>query len=233
MDERAINGAAIEAIKDLELDCEIKDVCRSGGGDEWCIQFSDKYGQFCDGFKNQFGKESSPQVIREKIKSHLIKQINKIRSGTGRKRKPAMSATNESRETESGILAAPLKMIGEVFGRASGIAGEVINQASTLAESARDAVSEAAANLSPVTIEVRSTTTTTRAPRKRASGLTSKKTRKAAKAHKATSAKTKKATKRGARPAGKQAKKTGKVARKTASGAKKAKTTKKVSRRGK
>ncbi|MDT4898235.1 MAG: hypothetical protein QOH25_3312 [Acidobacteriota bacterium] len=228
MDERAINGAAIEAIKDLELDCEIKEVRQAGSENEWCIQFSDKYGQFCDDFKNQFGKENSPQVIREKIKSHLIKQVNKIRSGTGRKRKPAATATNESRQPESGILAAPLKMIGEVFGRASGIAGEVINQASTLAETARDTVSEAAANLSPVTIEVRSTTT--RARQKRASGSARKKPVKAARA---TPAKAKQASKRVTRQAGKQAKKTGKVAGKTASRAKKAKTTKKTLRRGK
>jgi hypothetical protein len=230
MDERVINGAAIEAIKDLELDCEIKEVRQAGSGNEWCIQFSDKYGQFCDKFENQFGEESSHQVIREKIKSHLIKQITKIRSGTGRKRKSAVSETNESRQPESGILATPLKMIGEVLGRASGIAGEVINQASTLAEAARDTVSEAAANITPVTIEVRSTTTTTRARQKRASGSARKKP---AKARKATSAKAKKETKRVARPTGKQAKKAGKVARKTVSRAKKAKTTKKSSRRGK
>ena len=231
MDKRAINGAAIEAIKDLELDCEIKEVRQTGSGNEWCIQFSDKYGQFCDEFENQFGEESSHQVIREKIKNHLIKQVTKIRSSTGRKRKPAVGATNESRETESGILAAPLKMIGEVFGRASGIAGEVIKQASTLAETARDTVSEAAANITPVTIEVRSTTTRTR--QKRATSSARKKTGKARKATKATSAKAKKPSKRIARQAGKQAKKTGKVARKTTSRAKKTKTTKKVSRRGK
>ena len=230
MDERAINGAAIEAIRDLELDCEIKEVRQAGSEQEWCIQFSGKYGQYCDDFKNQFGKESSPQVIREKIKSHLIKQVNKIRSGTGRKRKSAVSATDESRQPEGGILAEPLKMIGEVFGRASGIAGIVIDQASTLAEAARDTISEAAANITPVTIKVRSTATTTRARQKRASGSAKKKT---AVARKTTKVSAKKATKRGTRQAAKQTKKTSKVARKTVSRAKKAKTTKKVSRRGK
>jgi hypothetical protein len=229
MDERTINGAAIEAIKDLELDCEIREVRQAGSGNEWCIQFSDKYGQFCDEFENQFGEESSHQVIREKIKNHLIKQVTKIRSSTGRKRKPAVGETNESRATESGILATPLKMIGEVFGRASGIAGEVIKQASTLAEAARDTVSEAAANITPVTIEVRSTTTAS-TRQKKASGSAKKKP---VKARKATSVKAKKASKRVARQAGKQTKKTGKVAKKTASRAKKTKTTKKVSRRGK
>src|SRR5215212_2537961 len=110
MDERAINGAAIEAIKDLELDCEIKEVRQLAGKDEWCIQFSGKYGQFCDDFKNQFGKENSASVIREKIKSHLLKQVSKIRSGTGRRRRPVAADTGDAREPDGGILAAPLKM---------------------------------------------------------------------------------------------------------------------------
>jgi hypothetical protein len=224
MDERAINGAAIEAIRDLEIDCEIKEVCQSG--DEWCVQFSGKYGQFCDSFKNQFGKESSPQVIREKIKSHLIKVVNKIRSGTGRRRRPAASERSESREAEGGLLTAPLKVVEEVFERVAGIAGIAINQASTIAESARDVVADVASNISPVTIEVRSTT---REVEKSVPADSARK--KPAKARKATPAKAKRATKR---VASKRAKKAGKVARKAATGqAKKAKTVKKKSTRGK
>jgi hypothetical protein len=226
MDERAINGAAIEAIRDLELDCEIKEVCQRAGRDEWCIQFSGKYGQFCDRFMNQFGKESSSEVIREKVKSYLIKQVNKIRVTTGRRRKPAVADTSEKREPESGILAAPLKLIGELFDRAAAITGGVISQASTVAETARDAVADVAANINPVTIEVRSTT---REVKRNASGSATGKT---VKASKATPAKAKKATKRITRPAGKQSKKAGKVAGKTAGRAKKAKATK-TSRRGK
>jgi hypothetical protein len=227
MDERAINRAAIEAIRDLEIDCEIKEVCRAGSGDEWCIQFSGKYGQFCDEFKNQFGKESSPQVIREKIKSHLIKVVNKIRSGTGRKRKPAVGEQSDSRDAESSILAAPLKVVGEVFDRVAGIAGTVINQASTVADSAREVVADMASNISPLTIEVSSTT---REVKKRVPARSA--TKKAVKARKAASAKAKKATKRVARGAVKQAKKAGKAARKRVGQAKKAKTIKK-SKRGK
>jgi hypothetical protein len=202
MDERAINGAAIEAIHDLELDCEIKDVCQRSGGEEWCIQFSGKYGQFCDKFKNQFGEESSPQVIREKIKSHLIKQVSKIRSNTGRKRKPAVNDRSESRSSEGGILGAPLKVIGEAFDRVVGIAGGVVDSAATVAGAARDAVADVAANISPVTVEVRSVTRTSG---KRASRSTTKK--KSAKPAKPKAAKAKKATKRVVRSAGKQAKK--------------------------
>jgi hypothetical protein len=226
MDERAINGAAIEAISDLDIDCEIKEVCQSG--DEWCVQFSGKYGQFCDSFKNQFGKESSPQVIREKIKSHLIKVVNKIRSGTGRKRKSAVSDRSDSRERESGILSAPLKMVGEVFDRVAGIASIAIDQASTVADAARDVVADAASNISPVTIEVRSTT---REVKKRVPARSAKK--KPVRRRKATPAKAKKATKRVARGASKKVKKAGKVARKAAGQAKKAKTAKKTSKRGK
>jgi hypothetical protein len=231
MDEGAINGAAIEAIKDLEIDCEIKEVRQPAGGDEWCIQFSGKYGQFCDEFKNQFGEESSHQVIREKIKSHLIKQVSKIRSGTGRKRQPAVSETDGSRETEDGILAAPLKMVGEVFDRLAGITGIVISQATTAAETAREAVADAASNLPPVTIEVRGKT---RAVQKRVAAPPRKK---ATKASKARTTKTKKATKRAAPPVRKPAKKArpvrGKSAGKTSSSPRKAKAAKKTARRRK
>lgn len=231
MDERAINGAAIEAINDLQLDCEIKDVCKSSGGDEWCIQFSGKYGHFCDGFKNQFEKENSSEVVREKIKGYLIKQVNKLRSTTGRRRRPATADTVEKREPASGIFATPLKLVEELFDRAASIAGGVVSQASTVAETARDVVADAAANIAPVTIEVRSTST--RTDEKRASKPTK---RKAAKATKATQAKAKKAAKRvtqqAGKPAKKAAKKTGKSARKIAGRAKKAKASKKTSRRG-
>jgi hypothetical protein len=205
MDERAINGAAIEAIHDLKLDCEIKDVCRRSGGEEWCIQFSGKYGQFCDKFKNQFDEESSPQVMREKIKSYLIKQVSKIRSSTGRKRKPAVKDSSESRPSEGGILSAPLKMLGEVFDRVTGIAGGVMEQAATVAGTARDAVADVAANIPPVTIEVKSVTRTSE---KRPSRSTAKK--KTAKQAKPKAAKAKKATRRVVRSASKQAKKTAK-----------------------
>ncbi|MBA2733349.1 MAG: hypothetical protein H0U54_10710 [Acidobacteria bacterium] len=210
MDERAINGAAIEAINDLQLDCEIKEVCQSASGDDWCIQFSGKYGRFCDGFQNQFGRESSPEVIREKVKGYLIKQVNKIRITTGRRRKPAVVDTPEKRETESDILAAPLKLVGELFDRVAGITGGVVSQAASVAETARDAVADVAANINPVRIEIQSTTSEVK---KTASRPSSKKT---VKKTKAVAAKAKKATKRVARKAGKGAKKAVKSVKKAA-----------------
>lgn len=212
MDERAINGAAIEAIRDLELDCEIKGVLQPSGGETWCIQFSGNYGQFCDEFKNQFGKESSHRLIREKIKQHLIKQISKIRSSTGRKRKPAVVESDESRATESELLAAPLRLIGEVFDRLTGVTGIVVNQAATAAEAARDAVTEAASNLSPVTIEVRSKT---RTAQKRASRAGAKRSAQAAQA---SPAKPRKASKKASPATRKQAQKASKKAAGKASG---------------
>jgi hypothetical protein len=210
MDEQAINGAAIEAIRDLELDCEIKDVCERDGRNGWCIQFSGKYGQFCDEFKGQFGDENSHQVMREKIKRHLIKQVNKIRSSTGRKRRAAVGETSrDSQPEEGGILSAPLKMLGEVFDRVAGVTGVVVDQASTAADAARDAVADMAANITPVTIEVRSSSP--RDVEKSKPAPAGKKTVKASKA--TTRAKAKKATKRIASGAvGKQVKKSGKAA---------------------
>jgi hypothetical protein len=215
MDERAVNGAAIQAINDLQLDCEIKDVCKSPDGDEWCIQFSGKYGQFCDGFKNQFEKESSTEVMREKIKGYLIKQVNKISRTTGRRRRPAVVDAPENREPESGILSAPLKIIQDLFDNAVSIAGGVASQASAAAETARDVVSDVASNIPPVTITVGSTA---RKVEKRPAATAA---RKAVKATKATSAKAKKAAKQITRRAGKQAKKAAGAAKKAAGRARK------------
>ncbi len=157
MDERAINGAAIEAIRDLEVDCEIKEVCKGSEADEWCVQFSGKYGSFCDKFQNQFGQENSPEVMREKIKAFLIKQVAKIRSSTGRKRKP-VAAAGDDRDSASRLLTEPLKLVGEVFSRATGMATQVVSQASAVAETARATLSAAdLGNTNPVTAGVQAT----------------------------------------------------------------------------
>ena len=88
MEEKSIKRAAQEAVNDLELDCEVKEVCRSPNGDEWCVQFSGSYSQFCDKFQDQFERDNSTSVVREKIKKHLIKQVDKIRRSTGKARRP-------------------------------------------------------------------------------------------------------------------------------------------------
>ena len=219
MDERAVNGAAIEAIHDLAVDCEIKDVCKGSGEGEWCVQFSGKYGRFCDNFRNQFGQENGPEVMREKIKAFLIKQVAKIRGNTGRKRKPVRDAA-EDRKSAGGLLSEPLKLVGEVLGRATGMATQVVGQASAVAETARATLSAAdLVSTEPATTGVQATaleTQTTQPPRM--PGRTT---------IRATPTKAKKATKRAARQATGRAKKA--AATKKASRAKKA--AKKASRK--
>lgn len=221
MDEQAINNAAAEAVNNLELDCEVKDVCRSSKGSGWCIQFSGKYGQFCDEFQDQFGKENSAQVIREKIKSHLLKQVTKIRSSTGKSRRPRPSPKDEP-QAQSTLMSAPLEMIGEVFNRATQIAGSVVGQAAGVAEAARETVSNMADNIGPVTVEIGGAA---RAEESRPSRPIARKSVKAAKKSKGVS-----------RPRTKQAKKTSKrTAAKAGRKGKKAaaKSSKKSARRGK
>ncbi len=174
MDERAINGAAIEAIGDLGVDCEINQVCKGSDAGEWCVQFSGKYGQFCDNFQNQFGQENSPEVMREKIKAFLIKQVARIRSSTGRKRRPAAAAARESRESVGGILTEPLKVVGEVLGRTMGLASQVIGRASDVAETARATLSAADLDTTPPAASVLQSATgeTVDAPPRKVTGRT-------------------------------------------------------------
>lgn len=149
MDERAINGAAIEAVRDLDVDCEIKEVSKGSEAGEWCVQFSGKYGRFCDNFQNQFGQENSPEVAREKIKAFLIKQVARIRSSTGRKRRPAASAARDTNDTAGGILTEPLKVVGDVLSRAAGLTSQVVGRASAVADTARATLSAADLDTNP------------------------------------------------------------------------------------
>lgn len=207
MDEQAVKRAAEEAVGDLQLDCEIKNVCRSPNGEEWCIQFSGKYGQFCDGFKNQFEKENSSRVAREKIKSHLLKQVTKIRSNTGKTRRGRTNPSVEG-EAQSSMMSAPLKLLEDVFNRASEIAGGVVGQVVGVAEVARETMSGVAENMSPVTIEIRSDSSSTakrsrskssaRKPSRAAKATVGKKAKKASKVS-AKVSRSKKASKKSAR----------------------------------
>jgi hypothetical protein len=214
MDEQAIIRAAEEAMHDLQIDCQVKEVCRSSDGDQWCIQFSGKYGQFCDEFKNQFGKENSSRIIQEKIKMHLLKQVTKIRSSTGKSRRPKVNIPDE-RPTQSSIISAPLEMVGEALSRASQIAGGIVGQVAGVADAARETVANLADSISPPTVEIGSDVPVEEKRRRRATA------RKSAKATKATSRKASKATRRVSRPASKKAKKAGKAEVKSGRKAKK------------
>jgi len=204
VDEKVIKRAASEALSDLELDCEIKDVCRSPDGDQWCVQFSGSYSQFCDEFQDQFEHDNSASVVREKIKRHLIKQVDKIRRSKGKARRPK-TAQSADQQANNNIIASPLDVIGDAVSRASEIAGDVIEQAATVADAARETLSSVAENISPVTIEIKSSSSTKpkkpRAPQTRA---TAKKSRSAPR----KISKKRKASKSAAK-AGKRAKKAG------------------------
>lgn len=128
MDEQLITKTAQVAIADLKLDCRVIAVTRRSSKDKWCIQFSDKYGQFCDEFHNESGQDNSPELIREKIKSYLFKKGKPTASRRrGQRVAPA-------REQESGLLSAPFKVAEEAVVQTAQVAGEVVDRASGLTE---------------------------------------------------------------------------------------------------
>ncbi|PYS48053.1 MAG: hypothetical protein DMF68_14330 [Acidobacteria bacterium] len=210
MDERTIKRAAFEAVGDLELDCEIKEVCRSPDGSEWYVQFSGNYSQFCDEFQDQFERDNSVEVVREKIKRHLIKQVDKIRRTAGKARRPKSA----DQHADSNIIASPLDVIGDVISRASGIAGDVIEQAAGVAGAARETLSSVAENISPVTVEIKSSSSTkAKKPRASQARTTAKKRRSAShkrskktKASKAGAKASKRGRKAGAKKKGRKTK---------------------------
>lgn len=186
MDEQTIKRAAEDALSDLQLDSEIKTVCESGNKDEWCVQFAGNYGQFCDKFQDQFAKENSPELIREKIKRYLLKQVSKIRSSSGKSRRARGALMADKKRDEEFSLGTTFKMIEEAFDRATQIAGGAVQVASSVAETARDAVTDVTSNIRPTVVEVQSRTRQTRkksarsSVKKKSSG-TSGKTAKATK----------------------------------------------------
>ena len=143
LDEQAITAAAAAALHDLELDIEVKSV--SADGDRWCVQFMAEYNQFCDTFRDQFGKENSFELIREKIKRSLLKQQqNKIRSGVRIRR----GKTEQRRPASDSFLQTALKTIEGAVGQTAEVAGEIIQQASSFPEQALTALTDAAGSLS-------------------------------------------------------------------------------------
>jgi hypothetical protein len=200
--ENSIKRAAQEAVNDLELECEVREICRSPSGDEWCVQFSGNYSQFCDKFQDQFEKDNSSLVAREKIKRHLLKQVEKIRRSTGKTRRPK-AKDDAHAEGASGILSAPLKMIGDVLGGATQIAGGVIDSAVGVADAASKTIANMDSEIAPpVKVEMSAASDVeVKRPRRKPSTRT---------IIKPTKAQTKRAAKTARKPstrAGKQAKK--------------------------
>ena len=136
LDEQEITKAARAALEDLQLETEVKSVAAEG--ERWCVQFTADYNQFCDNFRDQFGKANSPELIREKIKRHILKQQqSKIRAGVRvRKVKPQPSAAPDN------FLETAWKTIEGVVGQTADAAGEIVNQALGLPQQALTAIAE-------------------------------------------------------------------------------------------
>jgi hypothetical protein len=144
MDAETIKREAGMALEDLELDSSVSQVTHSGGS--WCIHFSGDYGQFCDSFQDQFGRDSSARVIREKIKKHLLGQITQLRNKGGRRttRKgfdeeaDRLDATELFQET----ITQTTRAMGEAIDRTLGVTGAVIKSANDVAETLTSGTSE-------------------------------------------------------------------------------------------
>jgi hypothetical protein len=133
IDEQVIKRAAEAAIFDLQLNCRIEKVFRHPrNNDRWCIQFSGDYGQFCDEFRSKPGEENSPELIREKVKSHFFKMRRPVRVRRARSRQTGAG------KRESIWTTAPMELAGQAIDRTASLVGEVINQVSGLARSALD-----------------------------------------------------------------------------------------------
>lgn len=138
LDEQTIKEAAAEALDSLQLDAAVKSVCADG--DKWCVQFEAEYSQFCDGFRDQFGKENSFELIREKVKRHVLKQQqNKIRAGVRIRRGKA-----ERGPTPDNLFETAVKAIEGIATQTADLTGEIINQAARLPQTALSVLKDAA-----------------------------------------------------------------------------------------
>jgi hypothetical protein len=135
MDAETIRQEASDAILDLELDSKVTQVVQSGKN--WCVQFEGDYGQYCDSFQNQFERDNSPRVIREKIKKHLLGQITQLRNKGGR-RTTKKSFDDEARpnmpELVQEAVTQTARAIGDAIDRTLGFTGTVTQAASDAAQ---------------------------------------------------------------------------------------------------
>jgi alkanesulfonate monooxygenase SsuD/methylene tetrahydromethanopterin reductase-like flavin-dependent oxidoreductase (luciferase family) len=207
MDEKLIASAAEAAVNDLQLDCQVASIYRRK--DDWCVKFSGSYREFCDEFRSRFGEENSAEVVREKIKRHLLKSPKP----TGRRK----GVSNRSAMTgpESSLLDIPLQIAGGAPEQATRIAGEIINGTVNAAETAIKTVSDAAIAASqaapdPPQLQTGIIISASDSPRSSIAKIPPAATKRAA--NKATKRATKRATKGAGKKAAKASKKT---ARKT------------------
>jgi len=152
VDKEEITRAANEAVKDLQLDCEITEINKPLGKDTWCIQFTGSYGQFCDSFHDKAGKENSARVVREKIKRFFLKQRKPTRIVRGR--------SSASRETRSGgigegnLLGTLLEVGGGAIKQAARIGGEVIERAANVNRTVLETEADWIQTISPTAAEL-------------------------------------------------------------------------------
>ncbi len=191
MDAETIKREALDAILDLALDSTVSDITHNGKN--WCVQFAGDYGQYCDSFQNQFERDNSPRVIREKIKKHLLGQITQLRNKAGRRAtKKDFDDGGERNVAElfQEAITETTRAIGEVIDRTLGMTDRGIKAASEVAETITGGTAEM------IRPEVR------RAPRESASDKSAQKERRGGAKKKAaakSASKSKRATKK---PAG-------------------------------
>jgi hypothetical protein len=152
VDKEEITRAAHEAVKDLQLDCEITEINKPIGKDTWCIQFTGSYGQFCDSFHDKAGKENSARVIREKIKRFFLKQRKPTRIVRGRS-----SAARDRRSSsggESNLLGTLLEVGEGAIKQAARIGGEVIERAATVNRTVLETEADWIQTISPTAAEL-------------------------------------------------------------------------------
>lgn len=135
MDAETIKREASAALDDLEIDSTVGDVTHSG--ENWCVQFSSDYGRFCDSFQNQFKRDNSPRVVREKIKKHLLAQVTQLRNKGGR-RTTKKGFGEEAQPDVGGLVADAIgqtsRAIGQAIDRTLGFTAESIDAAGGFAE---------------------------------------------------------------------------------------------------
>lgn len=137
LDEQAIREAAAAALLDLQLDVGIESVCADG--ERWRVQFTAEYHQLCDSFRDRLGKENSFELIREKVKRHLLKQQqSKIRASVRIRRGQPKASPSTGNPLETAV-----KTIEGIAGQTAGVAGEIISRAVQFPERVLTALDDA------------------------------------------------------------------------------------------
>ena len=136
MDENLIRSAAAAAVADLKMDCQVASVYKRK--DDWCVKFSEKYGELCDEFRNRLGEENSAEVVREKIKRYLLKSPRPTGRRKGVRRSPARTGP------ENSLLDLPMQIAGGALRETARVVSEAIGETIEAAETALRTVTDAA-----------------------------------------------------------------------------------------